>query len=216
MTITDMPSTTLSRDDHPASEVLAVGPAPFHRSAGPLAVLAAVLMLAAQGLWLPYDPKDHQVTSQNVVFQAGGVVYLAGFCVLLLALIGAYGWQVRAAGRFGAFAAGAAIIGTMLLGGDLWFEVFVTPWLADGPAPGILETDPTIFIGAGAVFSYLAFALGWTLFGIASYRARVFPRALSAALVAGGVIGWWALLAPMGMPLALAVGALGIWMIRRG
>ena len=106
-----------------------------------------------------------------------------------------------------------AIVGTMLLGGDLWFETFAVPWLAD-EAPGALDADPTTLLAIGAVSSYLLFALGWVLFGVASYRARVFPTANCIAIVAGGVLGFNALLSPFGIPLGLAVGWLGVWMIR--
>jgi hypothetical protein len=52
------------------------------------------------------------------------------------------------------------------------------------------------------------------LYGIASFRARVFPRPLAAFVVVGGALGFSALLAPFGLPLGLAVGAIGVWLIR--
>jgi hypothetical protein len=55
------------------------------------------------------------------VFHAGSAVYLAGFCVLMFALIAAHGLQARQAGRFGTVGVSVAIVGTMLLAGDLWF-----------------------------------------------------------------------------------------------
>ncbi len=136
-----------------------------------------------------------------------------GFLALMLALIGAYGWGMHKMGRFGLIAVVTAIVGTMLLGGDLWFETFAVPWLAD-EAPASLDTDPTTLLALGAIASYLSFAVGWALFGIASYRARLFPTAICVAIVIGGLIGFRALLSPTGIPLALAVGSLGVWMIR--
>jgi hypothetical protein len=56
----------------------------------------------------------------------------------------------------------------MLLGGDLWFETFAVPWLAD-EAPASFDTDPTTLLAIGAIASYLSFAAGWLLTGIASY-----------------------------------------------
>lgn len=186
--------------------------APFTRAAGTLAILAGALITVAQLTWLPFDPKDHQATSQDPLFQVGGVIYVLGFVLLLLALIGAHGWQARRAGRFGMVALGLAVTGTMLLGGDLWFEAFAIPWVADSPAPQILESDPTILIGLGAVASYLCFAVGWALFGVASFRARVFPRGLAVALVVSGVIGFQALVSPFALPLAATVIGLGLWL----
>ena len=44
--------------------------------------------------------------------------------------------------------------------------------------------------------------------------ARVFPTAICIAIGVGGLIGFNALLSPFAIPLAVAVGWLGVWMIR--
>jgi hypothetical protein len=170
-------------------------------------------MIGAQAVMLPFDPKDHVATSSAPLFQVGGVVYLLGFFSLMTALIASYQWQQARAGRFGQFAKLAAMVGTMRLGGDHWFETFAVPWLAD-QAPGALDTEPTVLLALGAISSYLLFAIGWVLYGVASLRARVFPVAVSAGLVVGGIVGFSALLAPYGVPLGIALAALGVWMIR--
>ena len=188
---------------------------PLSRHAGPLALAAGVLIVVAQLLWLPFDPDDHVATTTDPVFQTGNVIYLVGFCVLMLALIGAYGWGLhKAPGRLGVIAFVTAIVGTMLLGGDLWFETFAISWIADD-APDLLEADdPSTLLAIGAISSYLSFAVGWLLFGIANYRARVFPTAICVAIAIGGVIGFRALLSPTAIPLALAVAWMGVWMMR--
>lgn len=214
MTITETPRPDRTVIDHRTDGPTVRPPSPYSRHAGPLALAAGALIVVAQLVMLPFDPKDHVATSQSVVFQVGGVIYLAGFTTLLFALLGAYGWQAHKAGKLGAVAVTTAVIGTMLLGGDLWFETFATPWLADGPNPEVLDSDPSILLGIGAIASYLLFAVGWALFGIASLRAHVFPKAISAAIVVGGVVGFNALLAPYGVPLGIAVASLGMWMMR--
>jgi hypothetical protein len=188
---------------------------PLSRHAGPLALAAGVLIVVAQLVMLPFDPDDHVATSTDPVFETGGVIYLVGFITLMLALVGAYGWGLHKAGGLGLIAFVTAIVGTMLLAGDLWFETFAVPWLAD-EAPASLDTDPTTFLAIGAISSYLTFAVGWLLFGIASFRSRVFPTAICVAIAIGGVIGFRALLSPTGIPLGLAVAWLGVWMMRRG
>jgi hypothetical protein len=220
MTLTTAPAAT-SPDRHhdrparvpsdapPSSPVAA-----FRRVAGPTALFAGLAILVAQLMMLPYDPKDHQATSQAVPFQIGGVIYLIGFCALALVPFGAYCWHAHRSGSFGVVATYAAVVGTMLLGGDLWFETFAVPWIADSPDHRILDGDPTFLIAVGAITSYLVFAVGWTLFGIVAFRARVFPRWISVAVIIGGVVGFRALLAPTGMPIGFAVAALGIWMLR--
>jgi hypothetical protein len=162
---------------------------------------------------LPFDTDDHVATTQSVVFQVGGVVYFVAFCLLLLSLIASYRWQSGEAGRLGLVGAVAALVGTMFLGGDLWFETFAVPWIADR-VPEAFSAEPTMLLALGAVSSYLFFSLGWMLFGIASFRARVFPRAISAGIVIGGLAGWSALLSPFGIPLGVALASLGAWMTR--
>jgi hypothetical protein len=186
---------------------------PLTRLAGPMSLAAGILIVVAQLLMLPFDPKDHVATSTDPMFQIAGGVYMAGFLALMVALVGAYGWGVHKAGRLGVIAFVTALVGTMMLGGDLWFETFAIPWIAD-QAPAALDTDPTMVLAIGAIASYLSFAIGWALFGIASLRARAFPKAISAAIVVGGLLGFQALLAPFGIPIALAIASLGVWMLR--
>lgn len=185
----------------------------FSRYAGSLALGAGILLVVAQLVWWPFDQTENVATSQNPIFHAGSVVYLVGFCVLMFALIATHGWQAPEAGRLGSIGVSAAIVGTMLLAGDLWFECFAVPWLAEGPLPQVLDSKPSTILALGAISSYLLFAAGWLLFGIASLRARVYPVAISLAVAIGGVVGFKALLAPFGIPLGLAVTSLGLWIL---
>jgi hypothetical protein len=186
--------------------------APLTRIAGPTALAAGVLLVVAEVVMWPFDPAQHVATTTNPVFQIGGVVYFVAFCLLVVAVTAAYEWQARSAGRFGVVGLVAALVGTLAMGGDLWFETFAVPWLAD-ELPAAFDTTPTLLLGLGANFSYLSFALGWALFGLSSLRAGVFPRGICYALVVGGLLGFKALVAPFGAFLGLAVAALGIWMI---
>ncbi len=112
---------------------------------------------------------------------------------------------------------GAAIVGTVFLAGDWWFEAFAVPRLAE-VAPQVMDT----FVGGrllmGGLLSFALFGLGWALFGIASLRARVFPAAISAAILAGGLLSG----VPIGIAyltggviLGLAMVWLGAWMVRK-
>jgi hypothetical protein len=186
---------------------------PLASLAGPSALGAGVLIVAAQLAMLPFDPADHVATTTDPVFQVGGVVYLVGFLLLLLTLVGLGDRLARAAGAFGTVAVVVALVGTMLLGGDLWFETFAVPWLAD-QAPASLDAEPTTLLMLGAFTSYLSFAAGWLLVGLAGWRSRTFPVPICLAIAVGGVIGFQALLSPWCVPLALAVGALGVWLLR--
>jgi hypothetical protein len=163
-------------------------------------------LLISRGMW----PR-HRTT----IFNAGSVLYLAAFCVLMFALIGVHGRQAYAAGRLGTFGFSAALLGTTMLGGDLWFESFAVPWLAEGPLPEVLSSDPSLLFALGAISSYWLFAIGWVSFGVASLRARVFPVWISVFIVVGGIAGYQALLSPWGIPLGLAIATLGVWLLRR-
>jgi hypothetical protein len=190
--------------------------APFARSAGWLSLTAGGLFLVAQAVMTTFDQTMNLDTSQEPLFVAAKIVYLGGFVVLMFALIGVHGLQAHRAGRLGTIAFGTALVGTMMLGGDLWFESFAVPWLAGGPGGQGLISAPSVVMGLGAISSYLLFAAGWTLFGIAALRARVFPAAISLAVVVGGLLGYQALLAPWGVALGLALTALGLWITFTG
>ena len=183
------------------------------RLAGPAAIAAGVLMVSAELVLTTFDVTKHVETSTNPLFQVTQVFYLLGFFALMVFLFASFRWFEEKGGKFGVFATFAALVGTMALGGDMWFEAFAIPWIAD-EVPGAFDTDPTVVLALGALSSYLLMAIGWALFGIASYRARIFPRALSVALVIGGLLAYNALLAPFGIALGLAVGAVGIWVVR--
>jgi hypothetical protein len=139
------------------------------------------LLIVGQAIWWPFDQQKNLATAQNDIFNVGSVIYFRGFCVLMFALIGVHGRQARRAGRLGTFGFSAAVLGTMFLGGDLWFESFAVPWLAEGPFPQVLSSDPSILFALGAISSYLLFAIGGVSFGVASLRARVFPVWISSS-----------------------------------
>ena len=126
------------------------------RLAGSLALTTGVLMVIAQLVMWPFDTDDHVATTQNVVFQLAGVLYFISFCLLLLSAITSYRWEAREAGRLGVVGVTVALIGTMALGGDLWFETFAVPWLAD-TVPMAFDTQPTALLAIGAISSYLLF-----------------------------------------------------------
>jgi len=148
---------------------------------GPVRSQRETLLIVGQAIWWPFDQQKNLATAQNDIFNVGSVIHFRGFCVLMFALIGVHGRQARRAGRPGTFGFSAAVLGTMFLGGDLWFESFAVPWLAEGPFPQVLSSDPSILFALGAISSYLLFAIGGVSFGVASLRARVFPVWISSS-----------------------------------
>jgi hypothetical protein len=184
------------------------------RHAGPLALVAGLLFAALDLGRLPIANGDRVLALQDPLLRAVNAGYFFGFCALMLALIALHGLQARAAGTFGAIAFGAAVVGTMSMAGDMWFDGFAAPWLAE-VAPQVFTTaGPTAILEIGAVLSYGLMALGWVLFGIAAVRARVFPLAAALGLIVGGLVAYQSSFPPYGVPLGLVVAALGGWVMR--
>ena len=186
---------------------------PIARIAGPIAFGTGALLLLQQLAMASFiDRSQIETTLAHPLFVPLAATYFVAFCALLVTLVAVYSWEAEEAGTFGLVSFLVALVGTMFLAGDLWFEAFAVPWLGD-VAPAALHAPGGILV-VGAFAGYVLFAVGWVLFGLASARARVFPLAVSIALVIGGAIGFQAALPPFAVPIALAVSALGLWMIR--
>jgi hypothetical protein len=144
----------------------------------------------------------------TVVHTLKNILALLAMYALLLSLSGLYAAQATAAGRLGLVGYLIAFLGTLLVAGDWWFESFVVPLLAMA-APEVMKTAIGGSLLAGAIATFGLFSLGWVLFGIATFRARVFSRRASVLMIIGGVVGILALSSPYQVPLAVAVGWIG-------
>jgi hypothetical protein len=147
------------------------------RLAGLAALASGVLSAIGDLLTLVVsrqDPQSATTTSYTV-----DLLYLLSTALLLLGLVGLYTSQSRATGLLGLVGFLTAFLGTVLLVGTLWFEVFVTPELAES------ELGQT-----GYLLMLLVGAVGWVLFGVATLRARVYPRWAAILLIVGGVIAF--------------------------
>jgi hypothetical protein len=131
----------------------------------------------------------------------------------VVGLIAVRARQADRSGRLGLFGFLAALVGTMTQGGNMWFDGFASPWLAE-VLPQAFTAEKTSILVTGALLSYATFALGWVLFAFASWRERTMPVALALAVAVGGVLGYQSGLPPYGVPIGLAFAALGAWLIR--
>ena len=187
---------------------------PLNSHAGVIAVAAGGLFAAAHlAMFLAAGRSDPVAMMTNPVFLVFNAAYAAMFPLLLIALVAVYWRQASQAGRLGALAFCIAVTGTVALAGDMWFEGFAVPWLAQ-VAPAVFGADRTGSMMAAWLVSVVLFALGWAMVGLASLRARVFPPALSIAITVGGLVGFKAATPPWGLALGLAVAAAGVWLIR--
>ncbi len=184
------------------------------RQAGLASIVAAGLILVSQvtQLLLPLTlPESFWIATQSLRM---GLALLAMF-VLLLALTGLYARQVPAGGKLGLVGYLVAFLGTMLVAGNWWYEAFIGPALRER-APELLTTAPGGSILIGAAITSVTFAAGWVTFGLASVRAGVFPRRTAVLMTVAGVAGVLTLISPFQIPLALAVGWMGLWLVRTG
>jgi hypothetical protein len=187
---------------------------PLSRHAGPIALVAGGLFaLIDVVLFALMDLDDRVGMLKDPVFRVFNAAYFFAFCGLLISLIAVYARQAHAAGTFGLVGFLAAIVGTMTMGGDMWFDGFASPWLAD-VLPQAFTAEKTAILQTGGLLSYLLFAVGWVLFALASWRARTLPVLISIGLAVGGVLGFNAGMPPYGVPIGLAVAAVGGWLIR--
>lgn len=175
--------------------------------------VGAYLAVTHLALLAVVDVNDPAAMLADPVFRVLNLAYAAAFPALAIALSAAYDRQAPSAGMFGLVAFGAALVGTFALGADMWFEGFAAPWLAQ-VVPQVLTAEKTAIWRIGYLSSFALFSIGWILFGPASLKARVYPRLLSLAIVAGGLIGFKAAAPPYGAFLGLALLSLGIWMVR--
>ena len=183
------------------------------RLVGPVSIAASVLIIASQSLNLGLGLAIGVQSADSVVHSLKYGFALFALYLLLLSLTGLYLRQAESAGKLGLVGYLVAFLGTLLVAGDWWFESFIAPRLA-AVAPEVMTGAITgsMAVGAGATFGL--FALGWTLFGVATFRAGVYPRPAAALLIIGGVVGILAGSTPYQIPLAIAVGWIGFALTR--
>jgi len=182
------------------------------RQAGIASLVAAGLIIVSQvsQLVLPLMmPESFWIATQSLRM---GLALVAMFA-LLVALTGLYARQAPATGKLGLIGYLTASLGTLLVAGDWWYEAFIGPMLRQ-QAPELLSTavSGSILIGAGLTFGI--FAAGWIIFALATLRAGVAPRGAAVLMILAGFAGILALISPFQIPLALAVGWMGLWLVR--
>lgn len=155
------------------------------RWAGLVALASAGLSVMGDVLRLFVDVES-AASATTIPYALVFWFYLLGSMLLLLGLVGLYISQAEAAGVLGLVGFLTAFLGTAFLVGALWFELFITPALAV-EAPGLAEAELGI---AGFILVFLLSALGWVLFGVATLRARVYPRWAAVLLIVGGLVAF--------------------------
>jgi hypothetical protein len=176
------------------------------------AMVAAALLVVGDLLNLTVlfssEPFSEEAKSGSYLFRQ--VLFLLGVMLLLLGLVGLYTRQSQAAGTLGLVGFLVAYAGTVLVAGFLWANTFVTPALAT-EVPEFLDAGPP----PGFFPALITCGVGWLLFGIATLRARIYPRWATILLIVGAVI--FVVPLPLtGIVLSVAVGWLGFHLFTGG
>ncbi len=178
------------------------------RWSGLAAIVGAALLLVSDLLSLTVLAGDPAQIVTTGAYLADGTTRLLAGVLLLLGLVGLYARQSEASGALGLAAFLVAFAGTALILGTWWTNAFAAPTLAT-EAPALLEAGPTGVLGFGFTLSFALAAVGWLLFGLASLRARIYPRAAAVVLMVGAALTFVPL--PIaGMVLEVAIAWLGL------
>src|SRR5215210_4002324 len=148
------------------------------------ALIASLLM---EWLVVPYERLGHTEAYFTSAYYVASGLRLFSIVLLLWALVGIYGRQSRAAGTFGLWAFVVVFLGTVLIVGNTWAEVFVWPTLAQ-VAPNAWSgsvTEVSPYLAAGLTLSFPLFGIGLILFGVATFIAGVYPRWAAVLLIIG-------------------------------
>ena len=192
---------------------------PLSRIAAPIALAAGALVVLTRLptlLFIFGGESDLTAYILSPTHAINGPASIVAFGLLVLALVAIYERQAQSAGWLGLVGFAAALMGTIFMAGDWWYEAFATPRIAE-VAPELIDSfvGGRLFMGGLASFALLG--IGWVVFGVASLRARVFPRAVSAAILVGGLLSG----IPIGLAylsggiiLGLAIAWLGAWFMR--
>ena len=179
------------------------------RRAGLLSLTAAVLIVLSQlmrlGLSRLLGPDWAKTSAYTMTY----TLALLGMAALMLALTAIYTRESAALGRLGLIGYVTAFLGTLMVAGDWWFEAFAIPKIA-AEAPEFLDLPPSGSALVGVIATVGLYTMGWTLFAVAALRVRAFPRAAALLLFIGGLAGPLALSTPYQVPLAIAIGWIGL------
>jgi hypothetical protein len=124
-----------------------------------------------------------QWTISHLLWWIGGLMGTTG-------LAGLYLRQREEVGVLGFIGSSLAIIGLALIASAMYFEAFIAPSVA-ARAPELFESFPAAggwrgFL-AGVLASGALFGVGFLLFGITMFRARIMPRWAIVLAVVGGI-----------------------------
>ncbi|HEX3306859.1 MAG TPA: hypothetical protein VHS32_11480, partial [Streptosporangiaceae bacterium] len=137
---------------------------PLSRAAGPLALAAGVFFAVTDLGRYPLNGNPLAMATDPLLMVVNAAYFFA-FVGLMIALVAVHGRLEGGMGRFGLVAFLVAVLGIMTQGGNMWFDGFAAPWLAE-VLPQAFTAPKTPTLQIGGLLSYVFFALGWVLYGL--------------------------------------------------
>lgn len=121
-------------------------------------------------------------------FALTSLLSLLAAVLILFGLMGLHLRQSEAAGVLGLLGFLLAFLGTALVVGVTWTQVFVVPSVAV-EAPEFLDAEQVAGpVDTGFMISFIVLAVGWALFGLAALVARSYPRWVAIVLIVAALI----------------------------
>ena len=154
---------------------------------GLLFVVAAIVGLSL------VDFENFAIAAATGSYILFALLSLLGAILVLGGLVGLYARQSEQAGPLGLLGFLVTFLGMALIVGASWASTFTEPALAQ-VAPELLAQDPPGWLNFGFTLTYVLASLGWLLFGVATLRAGVYPRAAAILLMVRAVISFVPLL----------------------
>ena len=158
------------------------------RWSGLSALLGGVLFVALEiALLVVIGDQSFSVAVTTSAFTILVSFTLVASALVFLGLVGLYARQAQEAGAMGLIAFLVAFIGTAMYFGLFWAFNFIVPTLVEA-VPDVFDVDPTGVLAVGFILTFILFALGWLLFGLASLLTNVLPRPAAVLLMIGAVL----------------------------
>jgi hypothetical protein len=150
------------------------------------AIAAGVALIGAELAYVIFGNED--ITAMTTGNRVSSALFYIGAVLLVPGAIGLYMRQMEQAGMFGFVAFVLALLGSSMMQSSDWTEFFAVPQMVDA---GIEKAEGIQLLGLA--INFITYSLGWLLFGIASLRAKVLPRAASIALIVTVLLNFFVL-----------------------
>lgn len=150
-------------------------------------IVGGVLLALGSAIALLTGGESFSATVVTTAFIVASTLRLLGAAAMIIGLTAVYVRESSHAGTFGLVAYALVTLNLVLQAGMMWADVFVTGVLATG-APEILDgtaSDPRL---DAAFLSAWLMNTAFVLLGIATLRARLFPRLVGWMLIVMGAI----------------------------